>query len=92
MRNLNLAVAAATICMTLAASSAFAEESGLSGCVNMEQQVKTALASNQQSPNYDAANKEQNYGRQYCTNTFYAQGIDHYDRALALLGTSPSKS
>jgi hypothetical protein len=91
MRILSLAAGVAVLCTTISASSAFADSGSLSGCLDKEHQVKAALAANQQSPNYAAADKEQNYGLQFCTNNFYQQGIDHYNRALALLGTTPSK-
>jgi hypothetical protein len=91
MRILTLAAAAAVVC-TISAGTAFADEANLTSCVDLAQQARAALTANQQSPNYQAANKEDDYGRQFCSNSFYRQGVDHYSRALSLLGVAPSKS
>jgi hypothetical protein len=93
MRPLTLTVSAAALCASVALCSlpATAEETGsLSGCQKLAEQVKLALASDAQSSNYDAAVKEKNYGRDFCTNNLYAHGEEHYEQALKLLGVSKS--
>jgi len=91
MRLATLTVSAAALCASVALGSlsASAEETGsLSGCQKLASQVKDALASNAQSANYEAAVKEKNYGRDFCTNELYAHGEEHYQQALKLLGES----
>jgi hypothetical protein len=92
MRNLKLATGIAILCSTLVAGAASADSqtASLTGCLDMAHQVKDALAANAQSPNYQEAVKEQGYGRDFCTNTFYQSGINHYNHALELLGASKS--
>lgn len=68
------------------ASAADTQVANVNSCLKLSSQVRSALDSNQQSANYDAAKKEGNFGRDYCTNGFYAQGISHYERALQILG------
>jgi hypothetical protein len=71
----------------LGALNASAEQSAsLSGCINMADQVKSALATNSQSPSYHEAVKQQGYGRDFCANGLYQHGVDHYAQALKLLG------
>lgn len=69
-----------------AASAADTQVANVGSCLKLSSQVRSALDSNQQAANYDAAKKEGGFGRDYCTNGFYAQGIAHYERALQLLG------
>ncbi|HEX4160072.1 MAG TPA: hypothetical protein VHY79_16535 [Rhizomicrobium sp.] len=91
MRLMTLTVSAAALCASVALGSlpATAEETGnLSGCQKLAEQVKQALASDSQSANYEAAVKEKNYGRDFCSNNFYANGEQHYEQALKLLGES----
>ncbi len=92
MRNLKLATSVAILCSMLAAGAASADPqtASLTSCLDVAQQVKSALAANAQSPNYQEAVKEQGYGRDYCTNTFYQSGISHYNHALTLLGANKS--
>jgi hypothetical protein len=56
----------------------------------MASQVRTALTDNAQSANYQDAVKQQRYGRDFCANSFYKTGVDHYAEALRLLGVSKS--
>jgi hypothetical protein len=89
MRSIKLAVciAAMTAGIGVAAVSANATEvASLSSCLEKADQVKSALANNTQAAAYEAAKKEQGYGRDFCTNSYYAQGVAHYARALQLLG------
>ena len=93
MRLATLTVSAAALCASVALGSlsANAEETrSLSGCQKLASQVKDALASNAQAANYEAALKEKNYGRDFCTNELYARGEEHYEQALKLLGESKS--
>ena len=89
MRYGNLAASIAILsgALAFAASSAGAAQmADQSGCVEMQEQVKTALDGNAQSPNYHEAVKQQQYGLEFCTNGFYQHGVDHYAEALKLLG------
>jgi hypothetical protein len=91
MRSMKVAacVAAITAGASLAAMSAnAAEPATVTTCLDMAAQVKTALENNMQAASYEDAKKEQGYGRDYCTNNFYAQGVAHYNHALHLLGDS----
>ena len=92
-----LTIAATTLALSLGAAAlcvpASAEPSGnLATCVKLAGQVSQALASNAQSPSYDAAKKEKGYGRDYCASGLYAQGTTHYAQALKLLGAETSAS
>lgn len=73
----------------VSAASAQDQVASVSSCLKLSDQVKTALQNGQQSANYDSAKKEGRYGLEYCNNAFYAQGIQHYERALQLLGVAP---
>ncbi|HEX3429863.1 MAG TPA: hypothetical protein VHT03_03175 [Rhizomicrobium sp.] len=88
---------ALTFALSLGAATlslpAGAEQTGnLSSCVKLAGEVNQALASNSQSPSYDAAAKEKSYGRDYCATGLYAQGVTHYAEALKLLGADKSSS
>jgi len=92
-----LTIAATTFALSLGAAAlsvaANAEESGnLSTCVKLASEVNQALASNTQSPSYDAASKEKSNGRDYCASGLYPQGVTHYAEALKLLGAEKSGS
>ena len=92
-----LSIAATTVALSIGAAAlsvpAGAEESGnLSACVKLAGEVNQALASNAQSPSYDAAAEEKTYGRDYCATGLYAQGVTHYAQALKLLGAEKSRS
>jgi hypothetical protein len=93
MRYLNLAASAAVLCgcVTLGAISASAEQTAsLSSCIGMASEVKSALASNGQSSSYQDAVRQQGYGRDFCANGLYTNGVAHYAEALRLLGVSKS--
>ena len=92
-----LTITAITIALFAGAAAlslpAGAEESGsLSSCVKLAGEVNQALANNTQSANYDAAQKEKGYGREYCGSGLYPQGTTHYAQALKLLGAEKSSS
>lgn len=86
MRRTKLAAIAMCATVALAASAANATAASADSCTDMARQVKAALADNAQSANYDAAVKEKSFGRDFCYNSFYQVGIDHYAQALKLLG------
>ena len=93
MRSMKFAayVAALSLGLGMTVASANAQQvATLQSCLNVAAQVKTALDSNTQSANYEAAMKERSYGLAYCNSSFYAKGISHYDRALQLLGVAQS--
>jgi hypothetical protein len=92
MRNLKLATGVVLLCSTFVAGAAFADAqtASVTSCLDMAQQVRSALAANAQSPNYQVAVKEQGYGRDFCNNSYYKIGIDHYSHALELLGANKS--
>jgi hypothetical protein len=71
-----------------AASAASDQVANLNSCMKLSDQVRAALDSNQQSANFDDARQQDRYGREYCTNGFYAKGTIHYERALQLLGVA----
>jgi hypothetical protein len=95
MRHLTIAAAAFAFSLGAAALAvpASAEETGnLSNCVKLADQVNQALANNSQSPSHDAAAKEKTYGRDFCANGLYKQGVMHYAQALKLLGSEKASS
>ena len=92
-----LTIVTASIALLAGAASlslpAGAEETGnLSSCVKLAGEVNQALANNSQSASYQAAAKEKNYGRDYCSTGLYGQGVTHYAEALKLLGAEKSGS
>ncbi|HEY3637507.1 MAG TPA: hypothetical protein VGK90_05090 [Rhizomicrobium sp.] len=89
MRFMTFTISAAALYAGIALSSTAiaAEQTGtLSDCTKLAEQVSQALAGNQQSANYEAAFKEKGYGRDFCTNGLYGQGVVHYQQSLKLLG------
>ena len=88
MRYLNFAASLAILSGTFAFTAVSASAEGtdnLAGCASMQQQVKSALDSNAQSPNYHSAVKEQRYGLEFCSQGLYRNGVSHYAEALKLL-------
>jgi hypothetical protein len=81
----SLMSAAVCLGVALSAGAAFAQADDTT-CSKMDAQVRTALQGATQSSNYDAAVKEHNTGRQFCTNGYYKVGTEHYADALKLLG------
>jgi hypothetical protein len=80
-----LALLSGTI--ALSALPAGAEEmSNVTGCISMQEQVKSALESNAQSANYHDAVRQKQIGQDYCANGLYHSGVVHYAEALRLLG------
>ena len=91
MRYVNLAITVAAVSGTLASAPVGAQPTAsLTGCVEMQDQVKTALAGNAQSPSYEDAVKQQRFGTEFCNKGFYQNGVAHYAEALKLLGVSQS--
>jgi hypothetical protein len=87
MRNVYLAAIGLSAMLAMGTSAASAQDAAPT-CISLASQVRTALASNQQSSNYDAAVKESHYGRDFCANAMPKVGVDHYAQALKLLGVS----
>lgn len=87
MRNVYLAAIGLSAMLAMGTSAASAQDSA-STCISLASQVRTALSSNQQSANYDAAVKESHYGRDFCANAQPKMGSAHYTQALKLLGVS----
>jgi hypothetical protein len=90
MRNITMTALAFCAMAAMGATAANAMTPTADNCNTMATQVKTALDANQTSSNFDAAKKEKNYGRDFCTNAMYKVGMDHYAQALKLLGVSAS--
>ncbi|HUO92210.1 MAG TPA: hypothetical protein VMU22_04770 [Rhizomicrobium sp.] len=89
MGSLKIAASIAALSLGMTVASANAQQvANVQTCLSVASQVKAALGANTQSPNYEAAMKERNFGLAYCNATFFAKGIDHYNRALALLGAT----
>ena len=87
MRFTKLSALAMALCVG-AATSAFAREESAATCANAQNQVATALSS---ASNADAA-KEQRLGQQFCHAGYYRQGVDHYAKAMQLLGAKLAQS
>ncbi|MGH6870673.1 MAG: hypothetical protein ACREHE_04125 [Rhizomicrobium sp.] len=87
MRNA-IAVAILSSGLAFAANAASAETfaANMGGCNHAAESVRDAMTANASSANMAEAQKEQGYGRQFCNNQLYARGVEHYQRALDLLG------
>jgi hypothetical protein len=90
MRNITMTALAFCALATTSAMAADASGATQGDCNTMAAQVRTALAANQSSSNFADATKEKNYGRDFCTNSLYKVGVEHYAQALKLLGVSAS--
>jgi len=89
MRKLNwIAIAVLSSGVAMGSVAAQAAEANATNCLQMAQQVKTALADNPGSPGYADALKAQVNGRDFCANGLYDQGVSHYTHALAYLGAN----
>lgn len=91
MRSMKFAAGMVVLSLGLgitAASASADQMANATTCLDVATKVKTALDANTQSANYDSAMKERRYGDEFCTNSFYAKGIAHYNRALQLLGVA----
>ncbi|MGH6878643.1 MAG: hypothetical protein ACREHV_14875 [Rhizomicrobium sp.] len=89
MRVLTLTMFGAALCAGAALGSLPAGAQGtasLSGCIKIADQVDHALAANPQSPNHEAAVRDELNGRGFCANGFYGHGVADYEQALKLLG------
>jgi hypothetical protein len=79
-------VSAAAVCAVLiSAPIANAADANVSDCIHMAKQVKTALESAQPGSKTDVARNELRFGRDYCANSMFVQGVAHYSKALELL-------
>jgi hypothetical protein len=93
MRHLTLTMSAAALCASAAFVSLPAsaqQTANLSTCIKIADQVEHALAANPQSPNHEAATREQLTARGFCANGFYSRGVASYEQALKLLGVDKS--
>jgi hypothetical protein len=91
MRKSNwIAVTVLSSGIMLASVTAQASDANVTSCMQMAQQVKTALADNAGSPGYADALKAQTNGRDFCASGLYEQGVSHYAHALTYLGASKS--
>lgn len=88
MRNLYLAAIGLSAILAIGASSANAEEASQGACAQAQSKISHALSSDADSAGHDAATKESHYGRDFCNNGLYKQGMEHYARAMKLLGIS----
>ncbi|HEY4944432.1 MAG TPA: hypothetical protein VII56_23590 [Rhizomicrobium sp.] len=86
------AVSAAALCLTLAATGVYAAQAAapetVIGCITMEKKANAALEANQQSPNYASARQQVNGARTFCGHGQYKMGVEHFAKALDLLGAS----
>jgi hypothetical protein len=80
------ALAFCAMVTTTAMAADMAPTSG--NCQTMADQVKTALDAHQNADNIAQATKEKNYGRDFCNESMYKVGLQHYAEALKLLGVS----
>jgi hypothetical protein len=89
MRKVNrIAIAVLSSGIAFGSVAAQAADADVSNCLQMAQQVKSALADNTQSPGYTDARKAQVNGRDFCAQGLYAQGVSYYSQALTLLSAS----
>ena len=86
MRTIMTALAFCAMATTTAMAADMTPNSG--NCQTMADQVKTALDTHQSSDNIAQATKEKNYGRDFCNESMYKVGMQHYAEALKLLGVS----
>jgi hypothetical protein len=71
-------------------SATYAADANVSDCVHMSRQVATAIDTAQPGKATDDARTQQRFGRDYCAVSMYAKGVEHYSRALQMLGQSKS--
>jgi hypothetical protein len=88
MRTIMTALAFCAMATTGAMAADVTPSSG--SCQMMADQVKTALDAHQDSANVAQATKEKNFGRDFCNESMYKVGLQHYAEALKLLGVSAS--
>ena len=87
MRSVKFAMCIAALSLGVTVVSANAQQvADVQTCLGAAAHVRAALDANAHAANYEAAMKERNFGLAYCNNDFYAKGIEHYNRALQLLG------
>jgi len=87
MRKTFLTIIGLSAAIALGATTASAEAASSASCSQARDKVAEAL-SKDTSANHDAAVKESNYGRDFCNNGLYKQGLEHYAQAMKLLGIS----
>jgi len=87
MRNGYLAAVGLSAMLAMGATAANAEGASQGTCAQAQQKVATALAADT-SANHDQAAKESRLGRDFCLNSMYGKGMQHYAEAMKLLGIS----
>ncbi|HEY1615069.1 MAG TPA: hypothetical protein VGF97_15390 [Rhizomicrobium sp.] len=90
MRSTSISVLVCAGLLVCATQAGAEDLASMSGCVKRADQVTAALAGDQHAATYGAALKEKGYGRDFCLNGMYRQGVAHYDEALRLLDTQKS--
>jgi hypothetical protein len=93
MRYVNLVAGLAFLSGTFVLSvlpASAQDTSNVTGCISMQEQVKTALESNAQSANYRDAVRQKQIAQDYCSSGLYKSGVVHYAEALKLLGVGRS--
>ena len=92
MRYSKSALSAAALCLAVATTGVIAAQAEapqtVTGCITMEKKASAALEANQQSPNYSSARQQVNGARTFCGHGLYKQGVEHFAKALDLLGSS----
>jgi hypothetical protein len=88
MRFVKISTCVVAMCLGTAAAAYAEDPTDVGRCLAAEHRVDAALDSHAQSASFSDAKRESRFGREYCTNGFYAQGISHYARALQLLGVA----
>jgi hypothetical protein len=74
----------AAVCATLIFAP-IANAASVSDCLHMAKQAQSALESAQPGAKTEDARNEARFGRDYCANSMYEQGVAHYAKALELL-------
>jgi hypothetical protein len=87
MRKIFFAAAGLSAMLAMGTTAANAETATQATCAQAQQKVATALASDT-SANHDQAQKESRLGRDFCLNSLYGKGMQHYAEAMKLLGIS----
>ena len=72
-----LALSLATV-----STAAFAQDENAATCATAGKQVNAALSNNDN----DAARQEKKMGLEFCNAGYYHKGMEHYTKALELLG------
>jgi len=84
------AISAAIVSAVLVASGSYAANASVPAsateCLRMGKKVQDALEANASSPKAFEAKQQWTLGRDFCNSHIYDKGVDHYAKALELLG------